>query len=535
MEIGVKEIKAIYVYEILLNADRSLTRREIAYKLDYVYGVKVCLRTLTDFLRAMIAAGLIKAETQKHDKKSNNQEENNDSADINNIDDINDIDDDYYDVDEYGIKKLKRTNYSIKERPLEDSELLWLIDNAIFSKQLSETESNSIVSKLLRLGSKKLKDKVRFLGDNKHYFHASNDDISNNINALSDAIKENKSVVFTPLEYGIDLKLHSSLDEKCCIKPIRMIPINDFYYVIAFEPKSNSLQHYRVDLMKDIKKSKENIDYDSFNKKININDYLSTHSLMRSGDSKFTKLKLPQEQIGLVIDRFGTNIQCAPEGDTDIIVTLRSNPDDLYVWALENGDFVEVLEPQSVRNRIRTTVTEMYKKYSCTDIDEYHIALERTKSPLFRLRGAFKCPNIKLDDKPEWKNLTNLRCLHLINNRVSDYTFLSRFKKLHVIIIENDRINDLSFVLQVPQLTSLRLIDTTVSDISCLSKLNLYSLQLIGNYDIQDYSVLEEIKSLKKLYIDYETLENIEIDELKKCNPELEITLRTQTREEIKL
>lgn len=529
MEIGIKEIKAIYVYEILLNADRPLTRREIAYKLDYVYDVQVCLKTLSVFLRKMIAADLIIAEPQKFKKSRNDNEENND------IDDTDDEDDDDYDVDEYGIEKFKRTNYSIKVRPLEDSELLWLIDNVIFSKQLSESASNNIVSKLLKLGSKKLKDKVRFMGDNKHYFHASNDNISDNIDKLSAAIKEGKSVTFTPLEYGLDLKLHPILDGICYIKPLRMIPINDFYYVIAFEPESNSLQHYRIDLMRDITPAKENIDYDSLNKKINVNEYLSAHSLMRSGDSKFTKLKLPEEQIGLVIDRFGTNIQCAPDSDTNIIATLKSNPDDLYAWALENGDLVEVLEPQSVRNKIRTTVTEMYKKYSCTDIDEYYIALERTKSPYFHLRDTFKCPNIKLDDKLEWKNLTNLRRLHLVNNRVSDYTFLSSLKKLHVITIENERINDLSFILQAPQLTSLRLIDTTVSDISCLSSLNLYSLQLMGNYDIQDYSVLKEIKSLRKLYIDYETSENIEIDELKKCNPELEITLRTQTREEIKL
>ena len=73
---------------------------------------------------------------------------------------------------------------------------------------------------------------MRFLGDNKHYFHASNDDVSSNIKVLSDAIKEGKSVIFTPLEYGLDLKLHSNPDGICYIKPLRMIPKNDFYYVM---------------------------------------------------------------------------------------------------------------------------------------------------------------------------------------------------------------------------------------------------------------------------------------------------------------
>lgn len=202
MKTRIKAIRAVYIYEILLNADKPLTRQEIANKLSTIYNIDESLRTLTNFLRKMIAADLIKAETQKHEEESDNQEENTDLIDINNIKDIDDDDDD---VDEYGVKKIKRTNYSIKERPLEDSELLWLIDNAIFSKQLSESTSNTIVAKLLKLGSKKLKDKVRFMGDNKHYFHASNDNISDNIDELSAAIKEGKSVTFTPLEYGLDL------------------------------------------------------------------------------------------------------------------------------------------------------------------------------------------------------------------------------------------------------------------------------------------------------------------------------------------
>lgn len=529
MEIGIKEIKAIYVYEILLNADRPLTRREIAYKLDYVYDVQVCLKTLSVFLRKMIAADLIIAEPQKFKKSQNDNEENND------IDDTDDEDDDDYDVDEYGIEKFKRTNYSIKVRPLEDSELLWLIDNAIFSKQLSESTSNTIVAKLLKLGSKKLKDKVRFMGDNKHYFHASNDNISDNIDELSAAIKEGKSVTFTPLEYGLDLKLRSISDEICYIKPLRMIPINDFYYVIAFEPESNSLQHYRIDLMRDITPSKENIDYDSLNKKINVNEYLSAHSLMRSGDSKFTKLKLPEEQIGLVIDRFGTNIQCAYDGDTDIIVTLKSNLDDLYAWALENGDIIEVLEPQSVRNKIRIAVAQMYEKYSCQDLDKYDIEMAKSTRQILRNRHWFRCPDITLDDKKEWHNLTHLTDIFFENNRITDFSFTNTLKNLRKVSFENERISDLSFLYDLPKLSSLFLRETTVTDISCLDGLHIVVLHLVENYDLEDYSVLMQMKYLRVLYVDYETLEKINIEELKKINPKLTIWVEQEKGKAIKL
>lgn len=522
MKAEIKAIRALYIYEILLNADKPLTRQEIATKLSTIYNINESLRTLTNFLREMIKADLITAEPQKHaDRKIDSLKGK--SKSIEEADALEDR-----------LEKIKRTNYKLKERPLEDSELLWLIDNAIFSKQLSESASNNIVSKLLKLGSKKLKDKVRFSGDNKHYFHASNDNISDNINELSAAIKDGKSVTFTLMEYGIDLKLHSTLKD-VYIKPLRMIPINDFYYVIAFEAESNSIQHYRIDLMRDIITSKENIDYDSLNKKININEYLSAHSLMRSGDSKFTKLKLPEEQIGLVIDRFGTNIQCAYAGDTDIIVTLKSNLDDLYAWALENGDIVEVLEPQSVRNKIRLTVAEMHQKYACKDLDKYDIQLAKAQRRLPPNRYHFHCPNVKLDNSSEWKELTQLTDISFENNRIIDFSFTNTLKNLRNVSFENERIKDLSFLSGLPKLSLLKLKETTISDISCLANLNLNVLHLVRNYDLEDYSVLVKLKWLRKLYVDYETLEKINIDELRKIKPNLTIWVEQENGKAIKL
>ena len=66
MKAEIKAIRAMYIYEILLNADKPLTRQEIATKLSTIYNINESLRTLTNFLREMIKADLITAEPQKH-------------------------------------------------------------------------------------------------------------------------------------------------------------------------------------------------------------------------------------------------------------------------------------------------------------------------------------------------------------------------------------------------------------------------------------------------------------------------------------
>ena len=93
---------------------------------------------------------------------------------------------------------------------------------------------------------------------------------------------------------------------------------------------------------------------------------------------------------------------------------------------------------------------------------------------------------------------------------------------------ENERIKDLSFLSDLPKLFFLRLKETTVSDISCLENLNLSILHLVRNYDLQDYSVLSKMKRLRKLYVDYETLEKINIDELRKIKPNLTIWVESE-------
>ena len=81
----------------------------------------------------------------------------------------------------------------------------------------------------------------------------------------------------------------------------------------------------------------------------------------------------------------------------------------------------------------------------------------------------------------------------------------------------------------------MKLKETTISDISCLANLNLNVLHLVRNYDLEDYSVLVKLKWLRKLYIDYETLEKINIDELRKIKPNLTIWVEQENGETIKL
>lgn len=502
-----KRLKVLYVYEILSNSGEEMSRAEINRILWDKYKIKETPKTLKKLLDDMVYAELIETGEQK-DRKTKKIDENGKLIE----------------------EDTTMTMGYFVEKDFSDDELLWIIHNTIFSKQLTENKSNNLVKKLLKLGTNGLKQKVGSVEGMKQFYHTPNPAVSNNIETLSDAIHEDKTVQFIYTEYKKDKQLHPLSEEPITVKPARMVPLNGFYYLIAYETESETIQHYRIDKIKNLKKTDIKTDFSSKNSRINIDEYLSSHSFMFVGKPIPVKIKVPEDKIGLVIDRFGDKIHIYRDDSDYVSIGFNSNESDLYVWALENGDYVEVIEPQSVRDRIRITVADMYKKYSCTDIDEYHISLEKTRRQRLHLWDSFKCPNIKLDNKIEWQQFPLLSEIYFENNNITDFSFTKNLTKLRLVSFKNDTVNDLSFLSQLPKLRTLFLVETTISDIGYLSNLNIGGIKLINNKNITDYSVLTKIKSLRKLFVDSETLKRINVDELKKLNPDLKIFLETDGR-----
>lgn len=501
MRVGYRILRAIYVYQILAESDVKMNRKEIHEKLRREYGINDNLKTVGALLNKLTDAELIKGEgfVERVSKKNKDDE----------------YDNSFY--SKYYVDKL-----------FSDDELLWLIDNTIFSKQISLTKSKTIVKKLLKLGGKNLSKKVGNVEGMLQFYHTPNEEVSKNIEIFSDAIHKNKSVSFYLAEYQLDKSLKIVTD-KLLVKPVRMVPCNEHYYLIAFVPDTDNLQHYRIDKIKNLKVSEEFIDYDVINSKLYIDDYLASHSLMQSGSAVNVRIKIPEDQIGIVIDQFGNKFRVFEVTDGQATVSFTSNESDLYLWALEHGDTVEVLEPQSVRNKIRISVAGMHKKYSCEALDRYDIELARAQKPLGNTNAyEFICPNVELDSKHEWKTLTQLTSLHFKNNNIKDFSFSNTLVNLRSVCFENDQVNDLYFLYRLPKLTSLHLKETNVSDISCLIDLHLSYLRLVNNKEIKDYSVLLDMKDLELLYIDSETAEKINIDALKKANANLEIVVHSK-------
>ena len=492
---GFKKLTALYVYEILSEAGEPKTREQINNALSEKYNIEITLKTLKALLTEMMDAGLIDGGGLIK-RKSNLP---------------------YKD----GSRKIKNTNmytnyFVVNE--FADDELLWLIHNTIFSKQLTENKSNNLVERLLKLGTKELRSKVGSVKGMKRFYHTPNPAVSYNIDALSGAIHEEKTVQFNYTEYKKDKQLHPITKEPIIVKPARMVPLNGFYYLIAYEAESETIQHYRIDKIKNIESSNIKTDFSSKNSRINIDEYLSSHSFMFAGKPIPVKVKVSEDKIGLVIDRFGDKIHIYQDDSDYVSIGFNSNESDLYVWALENGDYVEVIEPQHIRNRLRETVEAMASKYTETNMDFYYSALYHAKR-----NKSFTCPGFPLNTQNEWLEISDLRSLNIWKNKIDNIDFINKFHNLSELKIEEKAIKDISPLKRFSKLRTFALENTQVANLSVLANMEIKNLRLFNNINIKDYSPIYEIKGLEDLYVDSPTANRINVELFKYSKPKLRI------------
>ena len=84
---------------------------------------------------------------------------------------------------------------------------------------------------------------------------------------------------------------------------------------------------------------------------------------MFSGPSVQVKMRVWDQMMSQLIDWFGKDFRIVQEDADEIIVFVSCNEKAMKYWALQYGEYVEILEPKSLRDEIRKVVRDMGKKY----------------------------------------------------------------------------------------------------------------------------------------------------------------------------
>lgn len=276
----------------------------------------------------------------------------------------------------YDIVKERSGVYLIRE--FEDWELRVLIDSVLFSQTISRTRAKQLIEKLKTLGNKYFSAKVKHIVNLPELHRSDNLSVALTLDALNDAISQNRKISFTYNSYNEDLKLHPRRAEPYVVSPYQMAATNGRYYLIANSDKYDDFTHYRVDKMTDVKILQEPARpvKEFAPNGLNLPRHMAEHIYMFSGESVRVRFWIYRKMLDALVDWFGKDFDILQRTDDRLLISVRVNLQAMKYWLLQFGEHVEVIEPKALRDEIRNVAESIRSAHAeTTDMEEESLEL----------------------------------------------------------------------------------------------------------------------------------------------------------------
>ena len=257
---------------------------------------------------------------------------------------------------DYGVdivtKPGKNGGYYIASRNFELPELKLLIDAVQSSRYLTEKKSRELIEKLCKecnvYDAGLMKRNVLVSGRVK----SMNETIYYSVDAIQDAISQNRQICFRYFDWGMDGKRHYR-EKDYQVSPYGLCQDNENCYLLAHSPRYG-VTSYRIDRMSDIVLSEEaRIPCPELSGKALL-EHANRLFQMYSGDSVDVKMRFHRDLVNVVIDRFGRDTMLIPDGADHFVFTVRVAVSPMFLsWVIGFGKKARIVYPQAVAEKCR--------------------------------------------------------------------------------------------------------------------------------------------------------------------------------------
>ncbi len=257
--------------------------------------------------------------------------------------------------------------YRLLSREFDDSELRILIDSVLFSKSISTKQAKDLITKIRGTASNFFNAKVSHVSNLPELNRTINKQAMYSLDAINDAIADKKKIEFIYNDVGTDFKLHPRKEEPSKVSPYQIVANNGRFYLICNYDKYDNVAHIRIDRMTNVRILPEKIKPMSkvpeLEKGLNLPKHMAEHIYMFSGESVAVELKTARSMMTELVDWFGTDFKIIKQTDESLTIRVNCNYQAMKYWALQYGQYVEVLKPASLRSEVKDAVEAMALKY----------------------------------------------------------------------------------------------------------------------------------------------------------------------------
>lgn len=326
MGIEPKKLAILRIWQILLkhsDAEHPLTQEEIIGYLDSEYGIKMERKAIGKNIADLRDAGI-------------------------------------------EICSCRGGSY-IDVREFEDSELRLLIDGVLQSKYITAGHSRDLIDRLCGLSNKYFRSHVKNVYSVNDWSKTENQELFYTIEVIDEAIALGKMVQYDYNKYGTDLKLHKSSFQR--ISPYQLILHNQRYYLMGYSSYWGNMAVHRLDRITNIRLyDKPAVPIKSvkgYERGIDFRQISSTMPYMYTDTPERIELVADEFIVDHIVDWFGKDVKMSqiPDREKKVKVVLFASPTAMEYWALQYLNYVEVVKPLPLREKIKTAITKANECY----------------------------------------------------------------------------------------------------------------------------------------------------------------------------
>ena len=250
---------------------------------------------------------------------------------------------------DYDIVTIKSSpnKYFWGSRTFEIPELKMLIDAVSSSRFIPKKKSEELIKKLVSLASETQSTALgrhivatgRAKADNKQIYYI--------VDTISDAINQGKKIQFKYTEYNCKKeKVFRHDGEVYILSPYVLYWNEDYYYVVGYSDKHESISAFRVDRLHRptvmdepaVKKPKG----------FNVDDYADKIFKMYDGDEVTVELECDNSLMKYMVDRYGIDIETEVYTEETFIAKVPATlSPTFFAWVFQFAGKMKIVGPEA--------------------------------------------------------------------------------------------------------------------------------------------------------------------------------------------
>lgn len=263
----------------------------------------------------------------------------------------------------FDIVYLDKGGVYLGARKFEPSEVSMLVDAIFSSKTIDSKHARELSEKLYSDFSSYQRKHYNYTYKANEMIRSDNKQIFYVIDTLNTAIEKRKRVSFDYISYAAT----GDVANPAKVSPYCLVNNNGKYYLVCSRHAKWGLSNYRIDRIKEIKILDEDAtrieEVKGCTKDFDISKYANEKIYMFGGDSVLADIYVKKESaLAYIYEWFGNNTHIRTV-DGKLVATVRSNEKALIYWALQYCETMELLAPESTRQKVKKYVKNLAEMY----------------------------------------------------------------------------------------------------------------------------------------------------------------------------